>query len=86
MKVNRKLRIMNTSSNLQMQIHMDGGISGVSHQGSPMAAGAAYEQTPTSNSDGANVTFYCHNANQPGVVAVEAGGQTTLRQRLVVVD
>jgi cysteine-rich repeat protein len=88
-KLGRELRITNGGPatgqpTRSLQVHFDGGYPGISHQGAPMVALANYDQTADEATPGANVTFYCHNANQPGVVAVEAVGGAA-RQRLIVV-
>lgn len=79
LKVGRKLKVVDGGTQ-PMQIHFDGGIAGVNHQGSPMAVGADYTQTV--GSDGGDVTFYCHNAG--GGAATDAGINSD-HQRLVSV-
>jgi cysteine-rich repeat protein len=80
LKVGRQFRVVNGSTTLSMRIHFDGGITGISHQGAPMAPGGAYEQTPTS-ALAQGVTFYCHD--EAG--SAQDAGPTSARQRLIVV-
>jgi hypothetical protein len=79
LKVGRKLRVLDGGT-LPMQIHFDGGISGINHQGGTMPAGQSYDQTPTSA--GGDVTFYCHDSGAGNAVD---GGNGQLHQRLQTV-
>jgi hypothetical protein len=79
LKVGRALRVVD-GGNLPMQIHFDGGITGIDHQGGTMAAGQAYAQTPQSANG--QVQFYCHDA---GTGAAVDGGNGALHQLLETV-
>jgi cysteine-rich repeat protein len=91
-KVGRQLSIVNGSdpagtgcggSPCRMTIHMDPGITGISHQQGLMAPGAAYTQTVGSASE-TGITFYCHDAGALADQALDTSPMQT-RQRLISV-
>lgn len=82
-KAGRKIRVLNNSATLGLQVHTDNAAAGFPHDNTVHAPGTGYERTVTSAGDQSE--FYCHNPGD-GTAMVEGGANSGARNYLRVVQ